>query len=112
MQAHKRAILTPEAIRQIRQAKRLSLKEFWGAIGYTSTRGHFYETGKTQMPEHALRLVYMEYVAGIPTDIKSERFQKFENALRANNPASLTDIRQALESSIGVMQDTLTRLAP
>lgn len=110
MQQQKRANFSPQALRQMRKEQRMSLKQFWGAVGYTSSRGCAYETDRTELPEHARRLIYLEYVAGIPTDIDSERFAQFEAALKASNPTSLTHTRQALESSISAMQNALARI--
>ncbi len=105
------ANFSPLALRGMRQAQQLSLKAFWGAIGYSTPCGSAYETGRTKLPEQARRLVYLEYVAGIPTDIDSERFHQFETALKSNNPASITQARKMLEIGIDTMQSTLTRLS-
>lgn len=110
MQQQKRANFSPQALRQMRKEKQLSLKQFWGAVGYTSSRGCAYETDRTDLPEQARRLIYLEYVAGIPTDIDSERFAQFEAALKASNPTSLTHIRKALEGGIDAMKSTLERI--
>lgn len=75
--------LSPQALRELRLQRQMSLKQFWGALGYSPSRGCAYETGKTKLPRHARRLVYLEYVAGVPTDIDSVRFQQFESVCRA-----------------------------
>lgn len=93
----------------MRHSQQLSLKDFWGSIGYSTSRGSAYETGRTELPEHARRLVYLEYVAGIPTDIDSERFQQFETALKSTK-TSLVNVSQALESGIYAMKSTLMGL--
>lgn len=112
MQDENTTRLTPAAIRQMREGRGMTLKQFWEPVGYTQSRGCAYETDRTDLPEHARRLIYLEYIAGIPTDIDSERFKQFEAALKASNPASLMQVRQVLESGIDVMQNTLTRLNP
>lgn len=102
---------SPLALRQMRQSQQLSLKQFWGAIGYSVSSGHSYETGKTdELPEHARRLIYLEYVAGIPTDIDSERFQQFVETMKLNGVQNITQVRKALESGIDAMQNTLAGL--
>lgn len=92
--------LTPAALVELRTAKGLSQKAFWGAIGYSTTRGCSYETGRTPIPEHVRRLVYLEHVLGVPTDIDSEKFQLFEMHLKSNNTVSAIAARAALENAL------------
>lgn len=92
--------LTPAALVELRTAKGLSQKAFWGAIGYSTTRGCSYETGRTPIPEHVRRLVYLEHVLGIPTDIDSEMFRTFEERLKSKKPQSVAAARAVLEQAI------------
>lgn len=85
----------------MRNGQQLSLKDFWGKVGYTISRGSAYETGRTELPEHARRLIYLEYVAGIPTDIDSERFHQFETALK-----SISQV-QKMQAAIAAIQSTM-----
>lgn len=92
--------LTPETLLELRTAKGLSQKAFWGSIGYSTTRGCSYETGRTPIPEHVRRLVYLEHVLGVPTDIDSEEFHAFESRMKAKKPISVAAARTALEQAL------------
>ena len=103
-------MLTGEDLRTLRMSMGMSLKDFWGAAGYSLSRGCAYETGKTDIPGHVRRLMYLQYVLGIPTDIDSQEFRDFEAALKSNNPVQLNNARKALESGIDFMHSALTEL--
>lgn len=92
--------LTPSALLELRTAKGLSQKAFWGAIGYSTTRGCSYETGRTPIPEHVRRLVYLEHVLGVPTDIDSEEFQTFESRLKSENPMKVAAAAKQLKKAL------------
>lgn len=92
--------LSPEALIELRTAKGLSQKSFWGAIGYSTTRGCSYETGRTPIPEHARRLVYIAHVLGVPTDIDSDEFKSFEQCIKSDKPLSVEAARAALETAL------------
>lgn len=92
--------LTPAALIELRTAKGLSQKAFWGAIGYSTTCGCSYETGRTPIPEHVRRIVYLEYVLGIPTNIDSEEFRAFELRMKADKPVDVAAARTALETAL------------
>lgn len=89
-----------DALREMREQRGLSQKEFWGAIGYKLSRGCAYETGRTTIPEHVNRLVFLHYAAGIPTDINSAAFAEFEEDLKKSNPARLGAARKLLNDAI------------
>lgn len=88
----------------------MSLRDFWGGVGYTLSRGHSYETGKTPVPEDVRRLVYLEYVLGVPTDPDSEEGRKFASELKEKHPIRLNNAVKLVEKGIGLMQDTLSEL--
>lgn len=92
--------LSPSALLELRIAKGLSQKAFWGAIGYSTTRGCSYEIGRTPIPEHVRRLVYLQHVLGVPTDIDSEEFHAFEQRIKSDKPLSVEAARSALESAL------------
>ena len=106
MQDENTTRLTPAIIRQMREGRGMTIKQFWGRVGYSMSRGHAYETSRTELPEHARRLIYLEYVAGIPTNIDSEQFRQFEAAV------SLMKVGQTMKSGIEAIQNTLARLNP
>lgn len=92
--------LSPAALLELRTAKGLSQKAFWGAIGYSTTRGCSYETGRTPIPEHVRRLVYLEHVLGVPTNIDSEEFQAFESRLKAEKPLKVAAVAKQLTQAL------------
>lgn len=70
------ADITARTARQLRDARKLSQKEFWGAVCVTGARGCAYETARTSpIPPEIRRLVYLHYVVGIPTDATREELQ-------------------------------------
>lgn len=92
--------LTPEALTELRKAKGLSQRAFWHALGYSNTRGCSYEAGRTAIPEHVRRLVYLHHVLGIPTDIDSKEFRAFEQRMKADKPVDVAAARTALETAL------------
>lgn len=88
----------------------MSLKEFWGAVGYTLSRGCSYETSKTKIPEHARRLVYLHYVLGVPTDPESAEARQFAVELKEKHPIRVNNAVKLVEKGIGIMKDTLLEL--
>lgn len=92
--------LTPEAVTELRKAKGLSQRAFWHALGYSNTRGCSYEAGRTAIPEHVRRLVYLHHVLGIPTNIDSKEFRAFEQRMKADKPVDVAAARTALETAL------------
>lgn len=88
--------MTGPELLAFRQSLNLSVKDFWKRLGYTPNRGWAYEAGRNRVPGHVHRLVYLEYVLGIPTDPGSEDSVKFAEILRDNNPARLLELRKGL----------------
>jgi len=103
-------VITGDSVRKMRQDLSLSQRAFWERIGCTVPTGCAYETGRSRIPEPVRRLIYLQYVVGIPTDIDSKEFRQFESGIKNNNPASLITARRVLETGIGIMSDTLREL--
>lgn len=77
MNAETKQQYNSETLRRLRNDHGLTMKEFWGAMGYNLSRGCAYENGKNKIPEHVNRLVHLHYIAGIPTDFRSSAFTRF-----------------------------------
>ena len=110
MQDKHAVVFTGEGLREMRMANGLSLKEFWGSVGYTISRGSSYETSKTKIPEHVRRLVYLHHVLGVPTDPDTAEAREFAVELKAKHPLRLNNARKLAEKAVGLMQDTLSEL--
>lgn len=110
MQDTPAVVFTGEGLRQMRLASGLSLKEFWGSVGYTLSRGSSYETSKSKIPEHARRLVYLHYVLGVPTDPDSAEAREFAAELKSKHPLRLKNARKLVEKAEKLMKDTLSEL--
>lgn len=54
---------------ELRNGLGLSQRAFWGAISVSSPAGCSYETGRIRIPAPVKRLLFLQYVAGIPTDL-------------------------------------------
>ena len=101
---------TPQMLQEIRTARGLSVKEFWGRLGYSPSRGYAYEAGRSQVPEHVRRLIYVEYELGIPTDPASDDGKKFAQLLLDNNLVQLLEYRERLSMGAGIISATLSEL--
>jgi len=110
MQDTPTVVFTGESLRQMRIARGMSLKEFWGGVGYTLSRGCSYETSKTKIPEHVRRLVHLEYVQGVPTDPDSAAAKQFAMELKEKHPIRVNNAVKLVEKGIGIMKDTLSEL--
>lgn len=103
MQDKHAVVFTGEELRKMRIASGLSLKEFWGRVGYTISRGSCYETSKTKIPEHVRRLVWLHHVLGVPTDPDSAETREFAAELKAKHPLRLNNARKLAEKAVGLM---------
>lgn len=110
MQDKHAVVFTGEELRQMRLARGLSLKEFWGAVGYTLSRGCSYETSKTKIPEHVRRLVWLHYVLGVPTDPESAEARQYALELKEQHPLRVNNAVKLVEKGINIMRDTLSEL--
>ncbi len=110
MQDTHTVVFTGERLRQMRVERGLSLKEFWGGVGYTLSQGSSYETSKSKIPESARRLVYLQYVLGVPTDPESEEGAQFAARLKEQHPLQVNNAVRLVEKGIGLMQETLSEL--
>lgn len=63
--------ITPVSVTALRAKLKLTQREFWPAVTVPAARGGFYENGRSGIPHEVRRLVYLHYVAGIPTDATS-----------------------------------------
>lgn len=102
--------ITGDSVRKMRQDMNLSQRAFWERIGCTVPTGCGYETGRSRIPEPVRRLIYLQYVLGIPTDIDSQEFREFESGMNNNNPSRLITARRVLETGIDIMSNTLREL--
>ena len=110
MTKRKQFTLTPEKLAKMRSSKGLNLKAFWEPLGYGATRGYAYETGANRIPEHVIRLVYLSYVLGIPTDINTPEFAEFEAVLRNGNSVQLAKVRELLSAAGGAVASAMEEL--
>lgn len=110
MKGPKKTQYTGEELRAMRTKLGISMKKFWGALGYSMTRGCAYETSRTNPPEHVHRLVHLHYVVGIPTDISSPEFAEFQQGLKDYNPARVTRARQMLEEGGRIIDEAKQEL--
>ena len=77
----------PKFIKKYRdEVLKISLDQFWGAIGISAPRGYRYETEAYKMPDTVKRLIFLQHGVGIPTDCQSEDFMNFVAALKHSNP--------------------------
>lgn len=102
--------ITPETLRKYRESKGLSLTDFWGAMGYTMSRGHAYETGRTAIPEHAIRLFTLHYLAGVPTDVKAPEFKIFLRQFTESDVRILLSGSQKIENAIELLHNAMDEL--
>ncbi|AEY69633.1 putative WHTH_GntR-like protein [Erwinia phage PEp14] len=84
------------AIRAFRMARNERLEDFWGAVGYSTSRGSRYETGDT-LPEHVRRLVYLHYVVGIPTNMQGAEFQNLVQTIEQGSARKVEEAREIVE---------------
>lgn len=61
-------------VRQIRLERKMSLREFWPAVGVSYSAGSAYEHSRNEIPEPVRRVVFLHYVLGLPTDIDAAGF--------------------------------------
>ncbi len=85
--------ISPERLKEIREASGLSQVRFWGAIGVKQSAGSDYEKGQ-RMPEPVRRLLVMHYVAGIPTDATTGHLERIGALAQSES-----GYRQALASA-------------
>lgn len=88
----------------MRMSREMSIKDFWAGIGYSLSRGHSYETGKTPIPESVRRLVYLQYILDVPTDPDSEEGQKFAEGLKEKHPIRLDNARRLMEDALSELK--------
>ena len=103
-------VYTAQTLQRMRLERGLSVEEFWGAMGYKTSRGYHYEAGKSKIPEHVRRLVHLHYVLGVPTDPDSAEQATFMKAIEEQQPIRLNNVVKKLERGIGLMTDTLSEL--
>lgn len=80
-------------VRELRSQLKLTQRKFWEAVCVPNSRGCAYETGRTPIPAEVKRLLYLQYVIGLPTDITSKEIQELaaiaSPARRAQRQANL-----------------------
>lgn len=81
------------SVKQLRTQLNLTQRKFWEAVCVPNTRGCAYETGRTPIPAEVKRLLYLQYVIGLPTDITSKEIKELaaiaSPARRAQRQANL-----------------------
>lgn len=96
-------------IRALRMARNERLEDFWGAVGYSTSRGSAYETG-SPLPEHVRRLVYLHYVVGIPTNMQGAEFRDLANAIESGSARKIQEARSLLEKQQALLAESLNVL--
>lgn len=104
MKNTKRSALTGKSLREMRTDRGMLLKDFWGNIGYSVSRGHAYETGRSKIPEHVRRLVHLQYVLGIPTNPDSDEGNALTAALKQQHQIRLNNTVQLIEQGLGMIK--------
>lgn len=81
------------SVKQLRTELKLTQASFWSAVCVPGSRGCAYETGRTPIPAEVRRLLYLQYVVGLPTDITSKEIKELaaiaSPARRAQRQANL-----------------------
>lgn len=81
------------SVKQLRAELKLTQRKFWEAVCVPHTRGCSYETARTPIPAEIRRLLYLQYVVGLPTDITSKEIKELaaiaSPARRAQRQANL-----------------------
>lgn len=81
------------SVKKLRTELNLTQRKFWEAVCVPNTRGCAYETGRTPIPAEVRRLLYLQYVIGLPTDITSKEIKELaaiaSPARRAQRQATL-----------------------
>lgn len=111
MAKHEAVRLTGPDLQDMRQKRGMSVKDFWDRVGYSLNRGYAYEAERSQIPEHVRRLIYIEYVLGIPTNPDSDDGRQFAEILQQNNPVQLLEMRKRLAMGVGIINATLSELS-
>ncbi|AXF51470.1 transcriptional regulator [Erwinia phage Pavtok] len=107
---HKKPIeINGDDIRALRLSRNERLEDFWGAVGYSTSRGSAYETG-SPLPEHVRRLVYLHYVVGIPTNLQSADFRDLAHAIENGSARKVQEARTLLEQQQALLARSLNVL--
>lgn len=110
MEIKKVSEISGERLRVLRTARGERLEDFWGAVGYSTSRGHAYETGATSLPEHVRRLVFLHYVVGIPTNLEGAEFNDLVQAIEAGSIGKIRQASTLLEQGQQLLNETLSVL--
>lgn len=101
--------ISGEALRALRTARNERLEDFWGAVGYSTSRGSAYETG-SPIPEHVRRLIFLHYVVGIPTDLQGSKVIDLATAVENGSARQLDEVRALIEQQQELLVRSLTVL--
>lgn len=81
--------ITGSVAKAMREQLALSQSEFWGAVCVPISTGCAYETGKTaEIPKPVRRLLYLQYVAGLPTDSSASELKTLARDIQTSRQAS------------------------
>lgn len=97
---------TGECARLLRERKGMSQGKFWGAIGVSITTGCAYETGKTaEIPRPVRRLLYLQYVAGIPTDATADDLKTLARDIQTTRQANrrLKKVGEHIDQAVTIL---------
>jgi hypothetical protein len=103
----KRVAFTGEGLRQMRLGRGMLIKDFWGNIGYSVSRGHAYETGRSKIPEHARRLIHLHYVLGLPTNPDTPEGRELAERLKQQHPIQLGNAVRMVEQGLDIIKGKL-----
>ena len=95
MEIKKTAEICGGTLRKLRESRGERLEDFWGAVGYSTSRGSAYETG-SPIPEHVRRLIFLHYVVGIPTDLQGSEVIDLATAVENGSARRLEEARALL----------------
>lgn len=100
--------------RQLRKGLDLGLREFWGNVAISYSAGSSYETGRNNIPEPVKRLLFLEYVLHIPTDMTaSDAAEGFDlDALEVRRKAreKLARVSALNKQAAGLLQQSLQEM--
>lgn len=81
--------ITGPVSKAMRDQLKMSQLKFWGAVCVPLSTGCAYETGKTaEIPKPVRRLLYLQYVAGVPTDATASELKTLGKAIQTSRQAA------------------------
>lgn len=99
--------ITPEVARWLRERAGLSQAEFWRSVASSPASGCNYEQGNVEISRPVRRLIFLTYVAELPTDASTR-----EDAERVVHAGRLyhIDLAGGRETIASVIAETAAQL--